>query len=353
MIKFTVGNILESDAYALVNTVNCEGFMGKGIAYQFKQAYPDNNADYVRACKSGQLRIGKLHHYEENGKLIINFPTKDKWRAPSKMEYLESGLSELRALIKDKEIKSISLPPLGSGNGGLDWNKVKPVVMRYLDGLGDVCDILIYEPSQNYGAAPIREPKLSASALVLMRIEQELIRSGKRPSKLRVQKTAYLTDIFAKKDHFKFSRGDYGPYAQSIEVIQRKIDGFCQYHGADASEAFNIAMSKLISDSVKKTLCGLDPHIMHAAEYVNEIKEDHELECLSTVLFILQEKGPLEPKDTIQEFKNWSFAKAEKFSNDDIERSIASLREKGIIVRALYGCEISPKYQKKDPHNKK
>ena len=95
--------------------------MGKGIAYQFKLAFPQNYNDYVKACKSGTLRIGTLHYYQENDKIIINFPTKDKWRANSKLEYIEAGLDKLIILIRKLGISSIAIPPLGSGNGGLRW----------------------------------------------------------------------------------------------------------------------------------------------------------------------------------------------------------------------------------------
>ena len=99
MFFYTTGDLLQSDAEALVNTVNCEGYMGKGIAYQFKLKFPNNNKDYIKACKSGVLRPGKLHFYREAGKIIINFPTKDKWREKSQIKYIEDGLDSLILLI--------------------------------------------------------------------------------------------------------------------------------------------------------------------------------------------------------------------------------------------------------------
>ena len=99
MISYTSGDLLQSSADALVNTVNCEGYMGKGIAYQFKLRYPENNKDYIKACKNGTLQIGRLHYFRERSKVIINFPTKDKWRAKSKLEYIDKGLDELVKLI--------------------------------------------------------------------------------------------------------------------------------------------------------------------------------------------------------------------------------------------------------------
>lgn len=115
MINFVVGNLFESDAFALVNTVNCEGYMGKGIAYQFKLRYPNMNAEYVKECRAHRLQPGILFSYPENSKLIVNFPTKNKWREKSKMEYIVSGLDALIDLIKEKHITSIAIPPLGSG----------------------------------------------------------------------------------------------------------------------------------------------------------------------------------------------------------------------------------------------
>ena len=128
MFFYTTGDLLQSDAEALVNTVNCEGYMGKGIAYQFKLKFPNNNKDYIKACKSGVLRPGKLHFYREAGKIIINFPTKDKWREKSQIKYIEDGLDSLILLIEELNIKSIAIPPLGSGNGGLVWADVKQIL---------------------------------------------------------------------------------------------------------------------------------------------------------------------------------------------------------------------------------
>lgn len=130
MLTYTTGDLLKSGAEALVNTVNCEGYMGKGIAYQFKLQFPKNNEDYVRACKSGALAIGKLHYYKEKDKTIINFPTKNRWREKSHMEYIGKGLDQLVVLIQNLDLSSIAIPPLGSGNGGLIWAEVKLLIEK-------------------------------------------------------------------------------------------------------------------------------------------------------------------------------------------------------------------------------
>lgn len=146
MIKFVKGNILEAKVEAIVNPVNCEGYMGKGLALQVKQQYPKTFNDYSVVCKEGQLKIGQVHYYKENEKIIINFPTKYKWRSNSKLSYITDGLPELIDLIKKLNIKSIAIPPLGCGLGGLKWDEVKNVLLKYLVNISDTLDIFIYEP---------------------------------------------------------------------------------------------------------------------------------------------------------------------------------------------------------------
>ena len=129
MIAFKDGDIFDSSAECLVNTVNCEGFMGKGIAYQFKEKFPENNKNYVFACKTKSLTVGDILFFSEKGKIIANFPTKDKWREKSQYSYIKEGLENLARGVESRNIASIAIPPLGCGNGGLDWNIVKKMII--------------------------------------------------------------------------------------------------------------------------------------------------------------------------------------------------------------------------------
>lgn len=138
MFIYTAGDIFYSEADALVNPVNTMGIMGKGLAYKFKNNFPLNYIDYIRACKNNELYIGSLHYFKEKEKLIINFPTKTNWRYPSKIEYIDIGLDKLIELIKKKDIKSIAIPPLGCGNGGLPYYTVKDLIINKLYILKDV-----------------------------------------------------------------------------------------------------------------------------------------------------------------------------------------------------------------------
>ena len=148
MIKFLKGDLLKSDAEALVNAVNTVGVMGKGIALQFKNQYPENYKVYKAACNKGELKVGTILIVKDgdlfNQKFIVNFPTKQHWRAPSEISYIEDGLIALKKAIKEHAIQSIAIPPLGCGLGGLDWNVVKPMIIEALQELDVHIDI--YEP---------------------------------------------------------------------------------------------------------------------------------------------------------------------------------------------------------------
>ena len=150
MIELCRGDVLNADVEALVNTVNCVGIMGRGMALQFRKAFPENYAVYKAACDKKQVRPGKMLVFElsrtENPRFIVNFPTKRHWRSDSKMEDIESGLRALVTEIKNRAIKSIAIPPLGCGLGGLDWEEVRPLIERAFDELSEV-RTLLYEPA--------------------------------------------------------------------------------------------------------------------------------------------------------------------------------------------------------------
>ncbi|MDE3213966.1 MAG: macro domain-containing protein [Bacteroidota bacterium] len=182
MIHYEIGNLLDSKAEALVNTVNTEGVMGKGIALQFKNMFPINFKLYSQACKNNEIAIGKLLVTEEASllggkKLIINFPTKTSWRKPSEYSYIEEGLPDLVRIIHERNIQSIAIPPLGSGNGGLNWNRVKIILENYLSNLD--CDIRIYEPNAQVREVLKKERvKLTPARAMLLAVLYDLVKNG-------------------------------------------------------------------------------------------------------------------------------------------------------------------------------
>src|ERR1044072_852194 len=153
MIRCTEGNLLDADVEAVVNTVNTYGVMGKGIALMFKERFPKNFKEYAAACKAGQVRVGAMlvTSVDELGgpRWVVNFPTKEHWRPPTKLEWVRDGLAALKEVIREKQIRSIAVPPLGCGNGGLDWAVVRPLIEDALGELEGV-EVIVYEPTAQY-----------------------------------------------------------------------------------------------------------------------------------------------------------------------------------------------------------
>ncbi|MEW6599026.1 MAG: macro domain-containing protein [Pseudomonadota bacterium] len=248
MIRYTTGNLLEADAEALVNTVNTVGVMGKGIALMFKETFPENFKAYALACEHGDVQLGEMfvtHRSDMYGpKWIINFPTKKHWRNPSKLEWIEDGLRNLRSVIERNKIRTIAIPPLGAGNGGLDWGLVKPRIEAALADLGDV-DILVFEPTVKYQnvAKRVGVEKLTPSRALIAEIVRRYWVLGIECTLLEVQKLAYFIDITAKdlglEDplRLEFKANRYGPYADKLRHLLNSLDGsylHCDKRIADA-----------------------------------------------------------------------------------------------------------------------
>ena len=231
MIRYTEGNIFDSNAEALVNTVNTVGVMGKGLALQFKESYPENYAIYHRACKQGALHTGEMLVTETmlldgTRKLIVNFPTKTDWRRPSEYCYIESGLTALKQEIISRGIKSIAIPPLGSRNGGLDWNQVKGMIVRALQDVD--CDIVIYEPSEAVHERMKQERvKLTPARVMMLGVMVDMVAHGEFISEFAAEKIAYFLQRFGAEDVFKltFKRALYGPYSGKVRYVLHYLNG--------------------------------------------------------------------------------------------------------------------------------
>lgn len=249
MFRFTQGNLLDADVEAVVNTVNTVGVMGKGIALMFKERFPENFEAYDRACKRKEVQLGRMFVTESpelsGPRWIINFPTKGHWRYPSRLEWIEEGLVDLRRVVIEKSIRSIAVPPLGSGNGGLDWRDVRPLIESALGDLVDVA-VVVYEPTakyQNVMKGKGVEALTPARAMIAEMIRRYGV-LGLECSILEVQKIAWvLTRMLA---HLKmsdplqldFKADRYGPYAAKLGHLLNAMDGsylHCEKRIADAS----------------------------------------------------------------------------------------------------------------------
>jgi O-acetyl-ADP-ribose deacetylase (regulator of RNase III)/uncharacterized protein YwgA len=235
MIRFTKGNLLQSNVEALINTVNTVGVMGKGIALQFKDKFPENFRLYKRASENHEVEIGKVFVTPTNRmdgvKWIINFPTKKHWRYPSKIEYIEQGLEDLAYQIHEKNIKSIAIPPLGCGNGGLDWPVVKDLIIAKLSELADV-EILVFEPSDLAYTQPIEKskpkPKLTLTRALILYVMKGYAQFEYSLTVLETQKLVYFLNRLGDEDLGKisFEKRKYGPYSQVLSHVLYDIDGY-------------------------------------------------------------------------------------------------------------------------------
>jgi O-acetyl-ADP-ribose deacetylase (regulator of RNase III) len=309
MIRFTKGNLLTSEAEALVNTVNTVGVMGKGIALMFKEAFPENYAAYEAACKRHEVVIGRMFVTERRDlvgpKWIINFPTKKHWRHPSKIEWISEGLNDLKRIISENHIRSIALPPLGSGNGGLDWSEVRETIAASLDGLADV-EISIFEPTSQYQNVSKRDgvEKLTPARALVAELVRRYWMLGIECTLLEIQKLAYLLErnIAARgmQDPLKlqFVAHRYGPYADRLKHLLNALDGsylHCEKRLADASPLDVIWFDDKKRDKVTAYLTTAEaktyrPALEAASATIDGFQSPFGMELLATVDWLLHHK---------------------------------------------------------------
>lgn len=248
MIRYTTGNILDAPAEALVNTVNEVGVMGKGVALMFREAFPDNARAYEAACKSGEVRVGRMFVTENPAMMgprwIINFPTKRHWRHPSQMDWIRDGLVDLLRVVREHAISSVALPPLGCGNGGLVWEHVRREIEAACAQTPDV-EYMVYGPSDEYHAVPKRRglTELTPARALVAEMVRRYCSLGMDCSVLEVQKLVWFLHRTLKQaglpDPLKltFVPRRYGPYADGLRHLLDGLDGsflHCDRRLADA-----------------------------------------------------------------------------------------------------------------------
>ncbi|HEY5511884.1 MAG TPA: macro domain-containing protein [Prolixibacteraceae bacterium] len=328
MIHYKSANLLESEAEALVNTVNTVGVMGKGIALQFKSQFPNNFKLYANACKTNEISVGKLFVTEENSllggrKIIINFPTKTDWKKPSEYSYIESGLIDLVRIIKEKNIKSVAIPPLGAGNGGLEWNKVKALMESYLSTSN--CDIFIYQPNAIIQEALKKERvKLTPARAMLLSVLFDLVRNGEFVSEFSAEKIAYFLQRFGAKETFKleFHPDFYGPYSGKVKHVLYYLNG-SYITGYSSKDKKPFEELGLMLDAEKEVNDYLDSKenkqnkaiVLKTKSFLTGFYADFGLELLSTIDFIIVDKKTNSVDEITKHLENWSKRKKTMFTN--------------------------------------
>ncbi len=341
MIKYLTGNILDSSAQALVNTVNTVGVMGKGIALQFKNQFPNNYKIYKDACEKKELKIGDLLVTEEESllsgkKIIINFPTKAHWRYPSEYEYIEKGLATLVEIIQERNIQSIAIPPLGSGNGGLDWTKVRAMIEDKLQELD--CEVFLYEPTHAIKETLKKERvKLTPARAMMLSVLYDLVRSGELVSEFAAEKVAYFLQRFGAKDAFKldFKPNFYGPYSGKVRHVLYHLNG-SYVMGYSSKDKKPFEELSLIMDAEKEVNAFLEsPDNQKYKEVVSKTKKfltghysPFGLELLSTLDFIKSDKGMEKESEILKELETWSDRKRTMFANPVfVSKAIAKINQ--------------------------
>ncbi len=330
MIKLTKGNLLKSDAEALVNTVNCAGYMGKGIALQFKKAFPENFAAYQKACKQNQVVPGQMFVFEYddmlNHKTIINFPTKRHWRHNSRLEDVVSGLTALIEEIQSRDIRSIAIPPLGCGLGGLQWSEVKPRIKAAFAALPDV-EVQLYQPAEAPAAEdqPIRtrRPAMTRAQALLILLMQRYQRFDYRLTLLEIHKLAYLLQQQGEDLKLKYEAFHHGPYATNLRFLLQKMEGhFISGIGDDENPEREIELLPGAVDEAEAYI-GTDPDALSRLEAVSRLIDGYEtpygMELLTSVHWINRREGIVDSQDVMARIQNWSKRKGQMFKAAHIE----------------------------------
>ena len=344
MIEYKTGDILREEVEALVNTVNCVGVMGRGIALQFKRAFPENFKAYVAQCKRHAMQPGRLFVFETgqltSPRYIVNFPTKRHWRGKSRIEDIESGSAALAEEIRSRNIRSIAIPPLGSGLGGLNWPEVRVRLESALKEFEDV-KIIIFEPD---GGTPDERsnrssdvPEMTSGRAALVGLMDCYLRGLLDPfvTLLEAHKLMYFMQIVGEPLSLRFTKGHYGPYADNLRHVLHAIEGHLVSGYADGGDGPGKEL-KLVPGGIEEARAFLEQHPDTRARFerVTELVEGFEspfgLELLSTVHWVAREQIPQTLDDLVTHTYAWNERKRQ-FSRRQIKLAFEVLSEKGWI----------------------
>ncbi len=347
MIRVKTGDILAEDAEALVNTVNCVGVMGRGIALQFKKAFPENFRACAEACERGEVRPGRMFVFDTlqltNPRYMVNFPTKRHWRGNSRIEDIQAGLTDLVAAVREREIRSIAVPPPGSGLGGLEWNDVRPLVEKAWRGFNGL-DVIVFEP----GGAPepqrmVRShqvPIMTPGRAALVGLMDRYLKGLLDPfvTLLEVHKLMYFMQVAGEPLKLRFTKALFGPCAQNLRHVLNEVEGHCisgHADGGDRPDKLLELVPGAVEDAAK--VLRRSPGVRERFERVTDLVDGFEsafgLELLSTVHRVLEHDAPKSRHDLIASTHAWNERKR-RFSPRQIGLAADVLTEKGWIDHA-------------------
>ena len=349
MITEARGNILDADVEALVNTVNTVGVMGKGIALQFKRAFPDMFKDYASAAKRGDVEIGRMHVWPvqklDGPRLIINFPTKRHWRGGSRLADIEAGLDDLVAVVVKEEVQSIAIPPLGCGHGGLDWSQVEPLIRAKLEPI-DGLDVRLFPPEGAPAAANMRSagpaPAMTAGRAALIKLlgsYSRLALAGATP--IEIQKLMYFLQAAGEDLNLRYGRNFYGPYADNLRAVLRDVEGHYLEGFGDGSQRVQVAEPIALlagAEEAAEAEIAAHPDTGDRIDLVMNLVAGYEsaysLELLATVHWVLREQPDAadDPERIAELVRAWSDRKQRLFTEPHVRTAWETLRDQGWLA---------------------
>jgi len=334
------GNLLEAQVDALVNTVNTEGVMGKGLALQFKKAFPENFKSYEQACKVGEVVAGKVHIVARltSPRYIVNFPTKTLWRQPSKIAYVKDGLRDLVAKVREHNIHSVAIPPLGCGNGGLAWSDVRPLIVEAFSTLPDV-RVVLFEPAN----APVAEevidrrkrPAMTPGRAAVLALMGRYVETGYdyRLSLVEVQKLSYFLQEAGEPLRLEYRPHFYGPYADNLRKALRNMEGHYTRGLGDGNNSRDTPLD-ILPNAVSEAHDFLvdraetRSRLERVAELIEGFETPFGMELLGTVHWVMRhEANPDDVEDVITKVQAWSDRKRSAMKPGQIRAAWARLSE--------------------------
>ncbi len=347
MIKTVQGDLLKADAEAIVNTVNCVGVMGRGIAAQFKKAFPENFKAYKKVCDNNELRVGKMFVFKLTGdlyssrKFVINFPTKRHWKGKSRIEDIEMGLKALVEEVKKLGISSIAIPPLGCGLGGLSWLEVKSMIETAFREIPDV-NVLLFEP---IGAPEPKEmlnrtkkPAMTVGRAALLGLMKRYLQGlmDTQITLLELQKLMYFMQEAGEPLRLNFTKGTYGPYATNLKNVLQHIENhFITGYGDGGDDPGKpIEYLPEAVEEAEKFLAShtnTNAHFDRVADLIQGFESPYGMELLATVHWIVSKDSAKNVSEVIKEVHEWSERKAKLIHEEHIKIAYRILRKKNWI----------------------
>jgi O-acetyl-ADP-ribose deacetylase (regulator of RNase III) len=342
MTELTQGDILQADTEALVNTVNCVGIMGRGIALQFRKAYPDNFKVYEAACERKEVRPGKMLVFETGlltgPKFIINFPTKRHWKGKSKIEDIDAGLLALIEEVRSRGITSIAVPPLGCGLGGLDWNTVRPKIMKAFEQLPNV-RVVLFEPSGAPSPEDMvkeqRVPEMTIGRAVLVELMSRYLAAVMDPfiTLLEIHKLMYFMQEAGQDLRLKYEKATYGPYAKNLRHVLSLVEGhfITGYGDAEDDPERPIELVPGVTEGAARFIeshTDTRTRFERVAKLIHGFETPYGMELLATVHWVCTREGAATTEETVERTYSWNERK-KSFARTEILRAREVLAEQG------------------------